>query len=152
MLYDENSISNTLGETDMYKKFLKIQDKLIKTGLFRSNPLKRKLRCFHCMADNDSSVIITSKGEIGKCEHFTNKHLLGNIYDSKIDSSEFMSWKAQYQPTQKCFNCPLYPQCVRIKMCPEEHENCSIEQCENKIELIKRALIKEYEYMQKKLK
>jgi len=45
----------------------------------------------------------------------------------------------------KCHTCPLYPQCVRIKMCPEEHENCSMEQCENKIKLIKRALIKEYE-------
>ena len=102
------------------------------------------------MADNDSSVIITPKGEIGKCEHFTNKHLVGNIYDSEFDYSEILKWKEQYQPSQKCLNCPLYPQCVRIKMCPEERELCTLSQCENKIELIQRALIKKFELLTRK--
>ena len=97
------------------------------------------------MADNDSSVLITPKGDIGKCEHFTSQHLIGSIYDTKLDYSEILRWKEQYQPTNKCFECPLYPQCIRIKMCPVEREMCSWDQCENKIELIKMALVKKYE-------
>lgn len=148
LLYDENVELDNLSETEIYESFIKIQNKLIKLGLLRSKPLKKKLKICHCMADNDSSVIITPKGEIGKCEHFTNKHLIGNIYDSQFDLNEILRWKEQYQPTPKCFKCPLYPQCVRIKMCPEERELCTLSQCENKIELIKRALIKKYEQLE----
>ena len=150
MLYDDNLKPDILSDAEMYERFLKIQDKIISCGLFRSNPLKKKIRLCHCMADNDSSVIITPKGEIGKCEHFTNKHLVGNIYDSEFDYSEILKWKEQYQPSQKCLNCPLYPQCVRIKMCPEERELCTLSQCENKIELIQRALIKKFELLTRK--
>lgn len=150
LLYDENVEPDNLSETEMYERFIQIQNKLIKCGLFRSNPLKKKIRFSHCMADNESSVIITPKGEIGKCEHFTNKHLVGNIYDSQFDLDEILRWKERYQPTLKCFKCPLYPQCVRIKMCPEERESCTLSQCENKIELIQRALIKKFEFLNKK--
>ena len=150
LLYDQNVEPDNLSETEMYERFILIQNKLIKSGLFRNRPLKRKIRFCHCMADNDSSVIITPKGDIGKCEHFTNEHLVGNIYDSQFDSNEIQRWKEQYQPTQKCFNCPLYPQCVRIRMCPEERESCTLSQCENKIELIQRALIKKFELLTKK--
>lgn len=97
------------------------------------------------MADNDTSVLITPKGDIGKCGHFTSQHLIGSIYDTKFDYSEILRWKEQYQPINKCFECPLYPQCIRIKMCPVEREKCSWDQCENKIELIKKALVKKYE-------
>ena len=150
MLYDDNLKPDILSDAEMFGRFLKIQDKIISCGLFRNNPLKKKIRLCHCMADNDSSVIITPKGEIGKCEHFTNKHLVGNIYDSEFDYSEILKWKEQYQPSQKCLNCPLYPQCVRIKMCPEERELCTLGQCDNKIELIQRALIKKFELLTRK--
>lgn len=150
LLYDGKVEPDNLSEKEMYERFIIIQNKLIKCGLLRSNPLKKKIRFSHCMADNDSSVIITPKGEIGKCEHFTNKHLVGNIYDSQFDFNEILRWKEQYQPTLKCFKCPLYPQCVRIIMCPEERELCSLSQCENKIELIQRALLKKYELLTRK--
>jgi radical SAM protein with 4Fe4S-binding SPASM domain len=150
LLYDEKVEPNNLSGTEMYESFIRVQNKLIKSGLFRSNPLKKKIRFCHCMADNDSSVIITPKGEIGKCEHFTNNHLVGNIYDSQFDLNEILRWKEQYQPTLKCLKCPLYPQCVRIKMCPEERELCTLSQCENKIELIQRALLKKFELLTRK--
>ena len=147
LLYDQKVELDNLSETEMYERFIMIQNKLIKSGLFRNKPLKKKIRYCHCMADNDSSVIITPKGDIGKCEHFTNEHLVGNIYDSQFDSNEIQRWKEQYQPTLKCINCPLYPQCVRIRMCPEERESCTLSQCENKIELIQRALINKFELL-----
>ena len=97
------------------------------------------------MADKDSSVVIMPNGDLGKCEHYIDQHLIGSIYDSEYNIEEISKWKETYQPTQKCFECPLYPQYVRIKMCPEEQENCSYIQCENKIELIKKSLLRKYE-------
>lgn len=148
LLFNENIELDVSLEAEKYELFKKLQAKIIECGLFSSYPLKRRLRYSHCMADNDASVIITTKGEIGKCEHFTDQYLIGNIYDSNFEYDEILRYKEQYQPTQKCFECPLYPQCVRIKMCPEEREVCSLTQCENKIELIQRALVKEYELLQ----
>mgnify|MGYP003515333051 FL=1 len=53
-------------------------------------------------------------------------------------------WKETFEVKEKCRTCPLYPHCVRIKMCPEERENCTFIQCENKIELIKKTLLQRY--------
>ena len=145
LLYNDGDDTDIESESESYERFKIVQNKIIECGLFINKPLKRKIRYCHCMADNDSSIIITPKGEIGKCEHYTNQHLVGNIYSLEFDTNEILRWKEQYQPTQKCLECPLYPQCIRIKMCPEERELCSLAQCENKIELIQRALINKYE-------
>lgn len=144
-LYGDNDENVTPIGTKKQEEFKRLQDKIIESGLFHKYPLEKKIRLLHCMADNDSSVLITPDGNIGKCEHYTDQNLIGSIYSTKIDNSELVSWKEQYQPTHKCFDCPLYPQCVRIKKCPVERETCSWEQCENKIELIKMALVKKYE-------
>lgn len=147
LLFNENVELDYKLEAEKYELFKKLQAKIIECDLFSGYPLKRRLRYSHCMADNDSSVIITPKGDVGKCEHFTDQYLVGNIYDSDLEYDEISRYKEQYQPTQKCFECPLYPQCIRIKMCPDERESCSLTQCENKIELIQRALVKEYELL-----
>lgn len=146
-LYDENLDIDSNIEIERYEKYKLLQDKIIECGLYRKNPLKRKIRFSYCMADNDSSIMITPDGSIGKCEHFINQHLIGSIYSNVFDSNEISKWKEKYQPTIKCNNCPLYPQCVRIKMCPEERNQCSLSQCENRIELIKRSLLQKYRFV-----
>lgn len=142
LLYDENTEIDPELESARYEKFKALQDKLADSGLLSNKSLNDKLRFCHCMADNDSSVVITPNGGIGICEHFLSNHLIGSIYESSFDSEEIQKWKETYPPTSKCFECPLYPQCVRIKMCPEEKEMCTFSHCENKIELIKRALLR----------
>lgn len=145
LLFDEDIESDVLQKDERYDRFKILQNKIIQSGLYINVPLNKRLRYSHCMADSDSSVIITPTGVIGKCEHFANHHSIGNIYDSQFDYSEISRWKERHQPIQKCFECPLYPQCVQIIMCPVERELCSFTRCENKIELIQKALVKEYE-------
>lgn len=150
LLFGEDVESNTQLDKERYERFKKLQDRIIESGLYISIYLNKKLRFTHCMADSTSSVIITPKGEVGKCEHFANQYRIGTIYDSSFDSDEILRWKEQYQPTQKCFQCPLYPQCIRIKMCPTQRELCTLIQCENTIELIQRALVNEFESFKQK--
>lgn len=150
-LYGGDDVTSAQFEIKKYEEYKQLQDKIIECGLSHKYPLKKKIRLGHCMADNDTSVLITPKGDIGKCGHFTSQHLIGSIYDTKFNFSEISRWKEQYQPTKKCLECPLYPQCIRIKMCPVEREKCSWDQCENKIELIKMALVKKYESFRNKI-
>jgi radical SAM protein with 4Fe4S-binding SPASM domain len=123
-----------------YESFLKLQDRIIENNLQKYKEIHKYIKIRHCMADNDSSIIIGPTGKIGKCEHYSNEFLIGSIYKEGYDTVMINKWKETYDVKEKCHTCPLYPQCVRIKMCPEEHENCSMEQCENKIHQLRMSM------------
>ena len=140
--YAEGASRNTPEER--YNAFLKLQNLLIRKGLFSRKGHGAKFRYTHCMADNDRSITITPSGKIGKCEHYPNDYLIGSIYSDELDVEIVKKWKETFPVSQKCRACVLYPQCIRIKMCPEVKKDCSLLDCENKIQLIKRAVIKRY--------
>lgn len=144
LIYNRQNTCNMTTEAKRWELYEQLQNKLQECGWFSTNKIKRNLRYFHCMADNDSSIVITPNGDIGKCEHFTNQHLIGDIYNPQLNQDKILEWKERYQPTQECYKCPLYPQCIRIKMCPEERDSCTRFQCENKIKQIKNALKNKY--------
>lgn len=123
-----------------HKSFLKLQDSLFEKKLQKYKGIRKHIKIRHCMADNDSSIIIGPTGKIGKCEHYPNEFLIGSIYEEGFDTKMMNKWKETYDIKEKCHICPLYPQCVRIKMCPEEYENCSMEQCENKIHQLRMSM------------
>lgn len=150
LLFEDETEPTAQNEKERYEVFKILQHKLIESGLLPIPPLKKKLKLHSCMADNSTSVIITPKGDVGKCEHFTDQHIVGTIYDTQFDDAEVRRCKERYMPTSKCSNCPLYPQCLRLKVCPQEKESCSQTQCENKIELIQRALMNKYQSMKRK--
>ncbi len=131
-------------ENDRLEAFKKVQREIIDRNLFRDNYLNKRLKIKHCMADDATSVVILPNGDLGRCEHYVYEHLIGSIYSNEINKEEINKWKDTYQIKQKCYDCPLYPQCLRIKMCPEEPKDCSFIQCENKIELMKEILIKQF--------
>lgn len=127
-----------------YESFLKLQDSIFAYDLQNYKDIRKHIKVRHCMADNDSSIIIGPTGKIGKCEHYPNEFLIGSIYENGYDIEMINKWKETFEVKEKCRTCPLYPHCVRIKMCPEERENCTFIQCENKIELIKKTLLQRY--------
>lgn len=127
-----------------YESFLKLQDSIYANNLQKYNKIRMAIRTRHCMADNDDSIVISPTGKIGKCEHYPNEFLIGSIYNDDFDTEMMKKWKETYEASEKCHTCPLYPQCIRIKMCPEEHEYCSMEQCENKINLLRMSLEEAY--------
>lgn len=140
LLYTEEGLSKDTSKL-RYESFLKLQESIYASKLSKHKKLKKNIKIRHCMADNDSSVMIGPTGKIGKCEHYPNKFLIGSIYDDVFDTEMMNKWKETFEAKEKCYSCPLYPQCLRIKMCPEEYDHCSMEQCENKIDLIKLSLI-----------
>ncbi len=142
------------NETNLlrYESFLKLQNSLLEKKLQKNKEIRNHIKIRHCMADSDSAILIGPTGKIGKCEHYTNEFLIGSIYEEDYDLEMMNKWKETYDVKEKCRTCPLYPQCVRIKMCPEEYENCSMEQCENKIHQLQMSMEVAYYNQQAKRK
>lgn len=78
-----------------------------------------QLRTYRCMADNPSSVLVAPTGVLGKCEHYTDAHLVGCLSDGIIDKSEEMSLRERLTYPE-CDTCPLYPACIKLKICPSD--------------------------------
>ena len=144
LLFEDSDGASKNSPEERYDAFIKLQSVLVEKGFFARKESGAKFRYTHCMADNDTSITITPTGKIGKCEHYPNEYLIGSIYSDDFDEDIVNMWKETYSISHKCLTCVLYPQCVRIKMCPELNGECSLTECENRIQLIKRTVIKRY--------
>lgn len=88
-------------------------------GLERWDNCKRS-----CMARNDSSVVITQTGQLGKCEHYSEgDKLYGSIYSSETDQAAVDYWD-KCERIDECNRCILYPNCIGITNCPCTYGKC----------------------------
>lgn len=108
------------------------------------------LRYNQCMADNDNAVVILPDGSLGKCEHFSESEFFGSIYKNDIDISVINKFKERRTSDTNCFNCALYPACIRLKMCPDISKNCETYNKKIYINGVKQRIINTFqEYMKK---
>ena len=100
----------------------------------------------HCMADTPRIVAITPEGKLSPCGHYPyGENIFGNIYTNKLNNAILKTWCVREKVTkEKCKECPLYPSCRKIVMCPAEGK-CSDGYQYYQIETIKRALRKKVE-------
>lgn len=109
---------------DLYIAYFKLKHKLQKLHL--SKPYYGEaLRSNQCMADSDTSLVITPNGKIGKCEHFSESNFIGSIYDKEFDQQMISQFKETYEKLPSCNTCAFYPRCVRLKMCPSPIDVCT---------------------------
>lgn len=92
--------------------------KLREKKLLGSNSRLPELSPIQCMADNDSSRMIYPDGTIGKCENSSSRESVGDIYRDIVDEAMYAQYKAVEQ-IPGCADCPLFPDCVNLKICPE---------------------------------
>lgn len=95
-----------------------LEAKLREKKLLSSNMKMPGLNTIHCMSDNDSTRVIYPDGTIGKCENKSSLDGIGDIYRDISDKTS----EAQYKETvdiPECNDCPLFPNCVTLKVCPE---------------------------------
>lgn len=150
LLFSDQNKQSEQKKMHRYNSFMSLQELLLKKHLYPIPVLKKTFSVRHCMADSDIAVIISPEGKLGKCEHYTNKYMVGSIYHNDIDMKMQNKWKEKYNISEECDSCPLYPQCIRIKMCPEEYNQCTLIQSDNKIYLIKKAMRRTYHDFLKK--
>ena len=116
-----------LQRRELFEKQLKLHEKLMSSGFYRSGRLRNTLKLNHCMADSDSSVVILPDGHLGKCEHYTESEWFGHVLDNVRDTDLISSFKAERPEMEACSECPLYPDCIRLEKC-EEAEHCHPEE------------------------
>ena len=77
-----------------------------------------------CMADNDNSVTILPDGRLGKCEHETERLLVGNIYDGVTDQDMVACWKERVE-VPACRTCTFAPSCNKLRLCEWTQDRCT---------------------------
>lgn len=108
--------------------------------------LDNKISIYSCMADNPNIVMILPDGKLGYCEHYLDDMLYGSIYTD--DAKE--PWSEYIEPDNKCFDCIVYPTCMRLKNCNTVEKICDDVMQKNEIGRIKNSIYYTYEKMLEK--
>lgn len=96
----------------------KLEEKIYNLGLKHKNGLLDGVKVNQCLADDDSSIVISPSGEICKCEHLTEGPFIGDVLSDKIDYAKAESWKVRHPKSELCETCVYYPLCIRLEKCP----------------------------------
>ena len=114
-----------------------------KNMLMRSY-FNNQIQYYHCMADSPTATLISPTGELGKCEHYFESHMWGNVFNNNCDISEIEEWKKQFAELSKCRNCEILPLCSRLKNCPNSSADCDIVMKEHKTKQIEYNMLNTY--------
>ena len=93
------------------------------------------------MADGDSSILIVPNGHIGKCEHYSEDHFVGQIGSEEWDTQMIDDFKETRDEIDACATCFNYPDCIRLKQC-EDNPNCYLEEREHKFNKLHQSMIR----------
>lgn len=128
----------------LYEQRMQLEQQMADCGYNHQRWLQKDLKLNCCMADNDQSVIISPDGHLGKCEHFIDSEFFGHIDSEERDEAILRKFKERPEDIEACNDCPCYPQCFRLKMCPNGC-NCTPERQKEQIHNIKEAMKNEYQ-------
>jgi hypothetical protein len=96
------------------------------------------------MSDNDVSLTILPDGHLGKCEHYSDDHFVGNIKSVELDKLALQEHKEVLPDLMECKTCAYHPDCIRLKVCQESYV-CFPEIREERIGNLHKAMKYAYE-------
>ena len=105
-----------------------MEDAAASYGLMRSDLLKPASFVAHaCIADNlDRSVVIEPDGHLQNCDHLSDEHRFGNVWDGVTDRARFEELKRPLPVETVCKSCPYLPigTPFRKAACPTREADC----------------------------
>lgn len=128
-----------------YKELIEIESEIEAAGK-RTYGFPKYSVGNHCMADSTRMVSITPDGRFTPCEHYSSgENIYGSIYSREKRQDILDKWAAREKyEMSTCRECPLFPSCRKLVMCPAEGK-CSDGYQYYQIETVKRALRKKVE-------
>lgn len=100
------------------KKKLDLQNYMVDLGIMRRYTLNNDIRLHQCMADTDEAITISPEGNLGKCQHYDDNEMCGNIYEGITNKEIIKLFKEVSEPIEECKECPLYAYCYpKLKKC-----------------------------------
>lgn len=125
----------------VFEQIKDIESRLKDYGFTRPSRLYRQIKTNRCMADGDSSILIVPNGHIGKCEHYSEDHFVGQIGSEEWDTQMMDDFKETRDEIDACATCFNYPDCIRLKQC-EDNPNCYLEEREHKFNKLHQSMIR----------
>ena len=151
VLFEESAGSGNVRQTDesrrlVYEKLEQLESLMEDLGIKgKDASLPKEARQNWCMADKGKSIMIAPTGDIGLCEHYSEDHFISHIDSADVVDKEMVAtFRQRREDIELCDNCPVYPQCIRLKMC-EESATCTPEKVENQVNQIKFAMVRSFE-------
>lgn len=127
---------------------LRLMRHLHELGLLFMKDISLEPKVSMCMADNVNSVTIQPDGMLGKCEHHNDVHQFSDLRGTFFDKKKHEEYFQAYDHHPSCYDCPLMPLCIRLKIC-QSGDHCEYyERRTNIIEHKARMLAVYKEYRQ----
>lgn len=149
LLYDnrgaKKTVRNEQDRHELTKKLLKLEERIQLYGFLQKAIPNNSLPKYACPADNPNSAVILPDGRLGKCDHHFDDELYGSIYDDTIDYQVISEWSKRRPPVSLCETCPISPECLIVKKCPDVGSfDCDFVEQNRRIVKIKRQIINAY--------
>ena len=125
-------------------RYAALGKKLKDLGLASEEGVSTKLTINNCMADRDGCFTILPDGRLGKCEHESEKKLVGSIYQRECDSAMLAAWKERLA-VPECRDCAAYPVCRKLKMCEWYQNGCTELARRQEIYMLQQKVLNTYE-------
>lgn len=150
LLYDNRGSYKTIRSDDerhnLTRRLLSLEKYIEECGFAGKSRPPKNLRLCSCMADSYDSVVILPNGKLGKCDHYSDSGWVGDIYNGITDTDALTRWQELRKPVELCGDCPIAPQCLRLKNCPDDGSfDCDILEQERRISKIKRQMRNAYD-------
>lgn len=144
LLRDDQGELLQLGQVEALEKYRKLNDLLLKTGLRKAMGVPKVIKRNYCMADSDEMITILPNGDLGICEHFSDKEIIGSIYSKELNKDVIRSWKETVDSIDQCNSCVYYPQCNNLKKCPYVLNRCTELDRQIRIYHLRESVLHEY--------
>lgn len=123
MLYDDRGavkrIKSNEERWNLTENLLNLENYIYGCGFGLKGSPQKNIAVNMCVADSDSTMTILPDGKIGKCDHYSDSKFIGDINSEIIDNQMVNMWKELREEVELCERCSLYPQCIKLKNCPE---------------------------------
>lgn len=117
---DETNIKTKEEHAEIFKKLAELESVMNNYNYFCGIYPSQRLVYNQCMADSGDSVVISTDGDLGTCEHFIDDHFWSHVDNpSKKDFNMLKIWREYETPINLCADCPIYPSCIRPTHCVE---------------------------------
>ena len=144
-----NDLTQIKAESrELYNAQSKIMEKIHHSGLYKFN-LPSCLRIYHCNPDAGREITVLPDGKIGWCEHYLKSNFIGDVSSFELDYDKIGFLKTRYADLEECGACPVYPQCIRLKICSAASEWCIEEKRKCMIKEIQMQMHYEYKLFKK---
>ncbi len=142
---ENNPKTRSFAEREaLYERLFALRDRISALGYAKKIRLRRNPVLNMCKADCGEAVTVTPEGGLGLCEHCLDQNMIGRLGEPGFDKTAEAVCSERMPEIPACAQCPLYPQCIRLKIC-DISRNCWPGSRELTIRMLRENMATEYD-------